>query len=39
MRKELCMAGRTGFEPIPAALETATPVLKTGVLPLHQRPI
>ena len=29
-------AGAAGFEPTPAVLETATLVLKTSVLPLHQ---
>ena len=29
------LAPATGFEPIPAVLDAATPVLKTGVLPLH----
>ena len=33
------MAGATGFEPVPTALETATQVLKTCVLPLHYAPI
>lgn len=29
------LAPAAGFEPTPTALETVTPVLKTGVLPLH----
>lgn len=32
------MAGVAGFEPTPTALDTATLVLKTSVLPLHYTP-